>query len=92
MSVSRYADCMSQQIAVRIPDDLVRALDHLVDGTRFETRADVVRAALEAFVDEEKRRVIGERIVQGYRRVPQDEDEFPELREAAIRSIREEPW
>ena len=87
-----YADCMSEQIAVRIPEELARSLEELVRAGRFETRADAVRAALEALVDEERRRSIGERIVEGYRRIPQDEDELPELREAAIRSIREEPW
>jgi Arc/MetJ-type ribon-helix-helix transcriptional regulator len=83
---------MSEQIAVRIPEELSRSLEELVQAGRFETRADAVRAALEALVDEERRRSIGERIVEGYRRIPQDEDELPELREAAIRSIREEPW
>ena len=83
---------MSEQIAVRIPEELARSLEELVQAGRFETRADAVRAALEALVDEERRRSIGERIVEGYRRIPQDEDELPELREAAIRSIREEPW
>ncbi len=59
---------------------------------RFETRADAVRSALEALVDQERRRAIGERIVEGYRRIPQDDREFPELDQAALRSIREEPW
>jgi Arc/MetJ-type ribon-helix-helix transcriptional regulator len=92
MEVERYARCMSIQIAVRIPNDLARSLDELVQTGRFETRADAVRGALEALVDEERRRTIGERMVEGYRRIPQDDAEFPELDEAAIRSIREEPW
>jgi Arc/MetJ-type ribon-helix-helix transcriptional regulator len=92
MEAERYAGCMSEQIAVRIPDLLASALDDLVASGRFETRAEAVRTALEALVDEERRRVIGERIVEGYRRIPQDEAEFPELTQAATSSIREDPW
>jgi Arc/MetJ-type ribon-helix-helix transcriptional regulator len=83
---------MSEQIAVRIPDRLAEALDELVETGRFETRADAVRSALEALIDEERRRAIGERIAEGYRRIPQDDEEFPELTQAAIRSINEEAW
>jgi Arc/MetJ-type ribon-helix-helix transcriptional regulator len=83
---------MSIQIAVRIPDALVRALDDVVADGRFETRADAVRAALVAFVDRERRAEVGRRIVEGYRRVPQDDAEVAGAEEAAGGSIDEEPW
>jgi hypothetical protein len=35
---------------------------------------------------------VGELIADGYRRIPQDEDELESARQAAIRSIEEEPW
>jgi Arc/MetJ-type ribon-helix-helix transcriptional regulator len=92
MELGRYAFCMSFQIAIRIPTDLAQALDGLVESGRFESRADAIRTALESLIDDERRRSIGERIVEGYRRIPQAEDEFPELSQAAVRSIREEPW
>jgi Arc/MetJ-type ribon-helix-helix transcriptional regulator len=83
---------MSEQIAVRIPDGLAESLDDLVSTGRFETKADAVRTALEALVDAERRRRVGELIAEGYRRIPQDEDEVETATAAAIRSIREEPW
>jgi Arc/MetJ-type ribon-helix-helix transcriptional regulator len=83
---------MSEWIAVRIASDVARSLDELVRTGRFETRADAVRNALEALVDHERRRTIGERIVEGYGRIPQEESEFPELDEAGVRSIGDEPW
>jgi Arc/MetJ-type ribon-helix-helix transcriptional regulator len=83
---------MSEQIAVRIPDGLAASLEELVETGRFETKADAVRAGLEALVDAERRRRIGEVIADGYRRIPQDDDEVAAATRAAIRSIHEEPW
>ena len=83
---------MSEQITVRIPESLARAVDALVESRRFGTRTDAVRFALETLVDREHRRAIGERIVDGYRRVPQDDQDVAAAAEAAIRSINEEPW
>ena len=83
---------MSKQIVVRIPHPLARSLDDLISEGRFETRAEAVRAALHALVDQERRRRVGELIAGGYRRIPQDEDELEAARRVAIRSIEEEPW
>ena len=83
---------MSEQIAVRIPDALAESLEELVATGRFETKADAVRTALEVLVDAERRRRVGGLIAEGYRRIPQDEDEVEAATVAAIRSIIEEPW
>jgi Arc/MetJ-type ribon-helix-helix transcriptional regulator len=83
---------MSEQIAVRIPDELAESLDDLVSEGRFETKAEAIRAALQTLVDQERRRKVGELIADGYRRIPQGEDELEAARRAAIRSIEEEPW
>jgi Arc/MetJ-type ribon-helix-helix transcriptional regulator len=83
---------MSEQIAVRIPDDLAESLEDLVSEGRFETKAEAIRAALQTLVDQERRRKVGELIADGYRRIPQDDDELEAARRAAIRSIEQEPW
>ena len=83
---------MSEQIAVRIPDALAESLEDLVTRGRFETKAEAIRTALEALVDQERRRLVGELIADGYRRIPQDRDDVKAARQAAIRSIEEEPW
>jgi len=67
-------------------------LADLVAAGRFETKADAVRAALEALVDAERRADVGRRIVEGYRRVPQDDADVAAAGRAATRSIDEEPW
>ena len=83
---------MTEQIAVRIPDDLAESLEHLVADGRFETKADAVRTALETLVEAERRRRVGESIADGYRTLPQDDEEVEAATRAAIRSIHEEPW
>jgi Arc/MetJ-type ribon-helix-helix transcriptional regulator len=83
---------MSEQIAVRIPDELAQELEALVDTGAFETKADAVRSALEAMIDARRRADIGNRIAEGYRSVPQDADDEASARRSAIRSIHEEPW
>ena len=83
---------MSEQIAVRIPDALAASLEDLVSTGRFETRAEAVRVALEALIEAERRRRVGELIADGYRRLPQDDEEVDAARLAATRSIEEEPW
>ncbi len=83
---------MSIQIAIRIPDALAHQLEDLVVSGRFFTKADAVRAALEALVDAERRADVGRRIVEGYRKVPQEDVEVAAAAETASRSIDEEPW
>lgn len=88
----RYTVCMSEQIAIRIPDELAKALDQLVASERFRSKAEAIRTAIETFVDAAQRRRVGEAIAEGYRRRPQTDEEIRTARQAAIRSISEEPW
>jgi Arc/MetJ-type ribon-helix-helix transcriptional regulator len=83
---------MSEQIAVRIPDELAKDLDELVARGKFDTRAEAIRSAIRELVETERRREIGDRIAEGYRRLPQTDEEVAVAEAAAIRSIREEPW
>ena len=64
----------------------------LVSSGRFETKADAVRTALEAMIDAGGRADIGRQIVEGYRRVPQEDVDVAAASQAATRSIDEEPW
>lgn len=83
---------MSEQIAIRIPDGLAESLEDLVASGRFASKAEAVRRALEALVETERRRRLGELIAEGYRRIPQQDEEVALATTAAIRSIEEEPW
>jgi Arc/MetJ-type ribon-helix-helix transcriptional regulator len=83
---------MTEQIAIRLPSELAKQLDEMVARGRFETKAEAVRSAIRSMVEADRRREIGQRIIDGYRRVPQTDDEVSAATEAALRSIHEEPW
>jgi len=82
----------TEQIAVRLPEELLVELDDLVRNGVYESRAAAVRAGIETLMELERRRRTDRAVVEGYRRVPPTAAE----REAAIASLREaiaeEPW
>jgi Arc/MetJ-type ribon-helix-helix transcriptional regulator len=82
----------TEQIAVRLSEELLAEVDELVARGIYDSRAAAVRAGLEAVADAERRRQIDRAVVDGYRRIPPGETEH----EAAVASLRDaildEPW
>ena len=82
----------TEQIAVRLPAELMAVLDDLVTRGVYESRAAAVRAGIEVVVELDRRRLTDLAVIEGYRRMPPTEAE----REAAIASLRdailEERW
>jgi len=78
---------MTVQLVARVPDSLAEAVDDLIQAGVFASRSDAVRAGLEAVVDRARRA-----IVDGYRRMPQDEDDLAWSDAATAAMIAEEPW
>ena len=82
----------SEQIAVRLPRQLLAEIDELVARGVYESRAAAVRAGVEAVAASERRRQLDQAVIQGYRRRPPSAAEH----EAALASLRdailEEPW
>jgi len=83
---------MTVQLVTRIPDALARRIDTLVATGAFTSRSEVVRAGLEALLEQQRREAIGQAIVEGYRRIPQSEDDLGWSDEATAAMIAEEPW
>lgn len=83
---------MTVQLVTRVPDAVAEAVDGLVRAGVFSSRSDAVRAGLEAVVERERRAAIGNAIVDGYRRVPQDDDDLAWSDAASAAMIAEEPW
>jgi Arc/MetJ-type ribon-helix-helix transcriptional regulator len=73
-------------------DQRVARIDTLVDSEGYTSRASFIVAAIDRLVDELEQREIDRRIVEGYRRIPQTDEEQRWAGVAALDSIREEPW
>jgi len=80
------------QLVTRIDEDLAAAVDELIQAGVVENRSQAVRLGLERLVDSHRRRDVGQRIVEGYRRVPQTDAEMGGADEVTRRMIAEEPW
>lgn len=80
------------QIAVKLPDRLVRELDELVAQGRFPSRSSAVRRGVELVVSGQRRDAIEEAYANGYRQVPESESELAEANRLARRAIDDEPW
>lgn len=82
----------TEQIAVRLPGDLLAELDDLVRRGVYASRAAAVRAGIETVMELDRRRQTDRAVIDGYRRTPPTRAEH----EAAIASLRdaiaEEPW
>ncbi len=90
-SANCYADCIAQ-IVTRVDDQLMAQLDATVASGEAESRSDAVRRALEAMIDERRRRLVGEAIAEGYRRVPETDEELRRADENARALVAEKPW
>ncbi|MEA2686998.1 MAG: hypothetical protein QOE93_2193 [Actinomycetota bacterium] len=80
------------QIAVKLPDGLVRELDDLVAQGLFSSRSSAVRRAVEMIVAGQRRDALEEAYANGYRQAPESESELAEARRLATQTIDEEPW
>lgn len=83
---------MGVQLVTRVPEAVAQAVDGLVRAGVYASRSDAVRAGLEAVIERERRSAIGRAIADGYRRVPQGEDDLGWSDAATAAMIAEEPW
>jgi len=83
---------MTVQLVTRVPDEVVAAIDELIREGVFDSRSEVVRAGLAAVIERRRRVAVGQEIVDGYRCVPQGEDDLSWSDAASAAMIGEEPW
>ena len=78
-----------QQTLVQLTEELLAALDER--ATRCgRSRSDLIREAIERYVEEEVSARVDAAIVAGYRRIPQDTDPWSDI--VARETIAAEPW
>ena len=83
---------MSKMLTARLAEETVREVDALVKAGTYRSRADVIKAALERLLTEERRTAIDRAILDGYTRIPSQPWEIAAAEEAGRRSIEDEPW
>ena len=74
-----------------MPDDRLAAIDALVASGR-ASRAAVIVEAIDRLVADLERDRIDREIVDGYKRVPETDEELEWAERSTYESIREEPW
>ena len=77
------------QTLVQLSDELLAALDQYAVASG-RSRSDVIRGAIERYLNEAVTSEVDRLIVEGYRRIPQEPDPWADA--AARESIAEEPW
>lgn len=83
---------MSTQIAVKLPDEVVSAVDRLVEEGAYDSRSQAVRSALDRLLRESRSRRIDEAFRQGFQRRPDRPEEVADATRLAIDAIHDEPW
>ena len=80
------------QTLVQLTDELVALLDERATRQR-RSRSDLIREAIETFLRADAEAEVSRQIVEGYQRVPQEEDGLEGWARRAGRDlVEEEPW
>ncbi len=80
------------QVAVKLPESLMREVDELVARGVFPNRSSVIRQGLEALVGAQRREAIARAYQRGYGASPESEEEMAEATRLAIAAVHDEPW
>ena len=83
---------MTTQIAVKLPDEIVAAVDRLVDEGRFRSRSAAMRRALDDLVAASQRAAVDEAFARGFRATPETPEELADAARLAVEAIEDEPW
>jgi Arc/MetJ-type ribon-helix-helix transcriptional regulator len=83
---------MTPQIAVKLPEELLEAVDGLVEAGRFDSRSEAVRAGLGILVRRSERQRIDRAFAEGFERVPDSPEELESARRLGVEAIEDEPW
>ena len=78
-----------QQTLVQLTDELVALLDQRAAQSG-RSRSDLIREAIERYLEDDREAAISRAIVEGYTRIPQEDDPWADV--LGRRTIADEPW
>lgn len=81
---------MAIRIAISLPDDLVAALDRLIEDGTFPSRSAAVSRAVRELLA--KRAATDQAFARGFRADPETADERSDAMQLAVETINDEPW
>jgi len=79
-------------VALRLPDEMIVVIDGLVSEGSFSTRTDVIKQALERLFAALERERVDQAIIEGYRRIPETQEEMAQAYRNLREMVEEEPW
>lgn len=83
---------MTTQVPTRFDDHELAELDELVRGGIANSRSEAIRLAVASLAAAERRRAVGQSIVDAYRRLPQTADDDELALANAVAMTEAEPW
>lgn len=83
---------MTKQIAVKLPDELVSALDQLIEHGAFASRSHAVRSGLETMINARRREELDRRYRDAAAQLPETREEIADAARLAVEAINDEPW
>lgn len=83
---------MTTQVAIKLPDELVEAIDALVHQGAFKNRSEAIRSGAEAVVIQLQRQDVARRYRDAFAKHPETSDELAEASRLALEAIYDEPW
>ena len=87
----RMLVCMSTQLAVRVTEEQLKALDAFAASRGYANRADAIRAAIADAIARADDQAIDESYRSGYSAFPDSAQELAEAHSLAVSAIRKEP-
>jgi metal-responsive CopG/Arc/MetJ family transcriptional regulator len=84
--VSRVA-----KVTISLPSNVLEAVEREREA-KGETRSEFVVRAVEEYLRRERHRQDVERYIQGYKEMPETDEEIAEARTLATWSVSQEPW
>lgn len=83
---------MTHQIAVKLPEETLTAVDKLVSTGRYASRSQAVRAGLDLIVRASREDAIDRAFIEGFSHTPDTAEELRTATRLAVQAIEDEPW
>jgi Arc/MetJ-type ribon-helix-helix transcriptional regulator len=82
---------MTVQVALKLPDNVVEAIDALVSEGAFKSRSEAIRSGAEAVIAQRRRQDVAQ-YRDAFAEYPETDGEVADATRLALEAIHDEPW